>query len=233
MTIARAVEKRVEKAHQHFVFWRAMRRFAREAPLAPRSFDPDVLSELVYGWGNEAWSAQHEFLEASLNAVREGEGPILECGSGLSTILIGVVAQTAGRTLWSFEHDANYAQRVQRMLDRYGLERVKLCVAPLRNYGDFDWYTPPVAMTGEQPFSLVVCDGPPGATRGGRYGLVPVMLDKLRGDCTILLDDGGREHERQIAARWCQMLGASQELVGAEKPFLRLKAGTAAGQKLA
>ncbi len=70
----------------------------------------------------------------------------------------------------------------------------------------------------------MVCDGPPETTRGGRYGLVPVMLEKLRADCTILLDDGAREGERETAERWAKLLGCTPEIIGTEKPYIRLKA---------
>jgi hypothetical protein len=43
-----------------------------------------------------------------------------------------------------------------------------------------------------------VCDGPKGTTRGGRYGLAPVMKDRLAPGCIVLLDDTSREAERAI-----------------------------------
>ena len=45
--------------HRKFVFRRAMRRFLRdpEAAIAPGS---TVMADLVYGWGNDFWSALDE-----------------------------------------------------------------------------------------------------------------------------------------------------------------------------
>lgn len=41
-----------------------------------------------------------------------------------------------------------------------------------------------------QTFALVICDGPPNwTTPGARYGLIPVMRDRLQKDWNILLDD--------------------------------------------
>jgi hypothetical protein len=222
--IARALERRLGKRYQQFIFWRAMRRFMREVPHAAQGFDPSLLSELVHGWGN-SWSAQHEFLSACLQHVRETEGPVLECGSGLSTVLIGAVAQARGIRVYSLEHEPKWATRVQKYLRKYRINSVTMCVAPIRSFGDFDWYSLPSLQTIPSRISLVICDGPPGGTRGGRYGLVPVMLEKLRPDCVILLDDGAREQERDIANRWGQMLGGNTELIGNDKPFIRLVAG--------
>lgn len=221
--IARALDRRIQRRYQHFVFWRAMRRFTRGLWQESRAIDHGVLAELVQGWGNK-WSAQHEYLAACLEQARDADGPILECGSGLSTILLGAVAQATGNTVVSLEHEPKYAFKVQHYLDKYHLTTVKLCVVPLSTYGEFDWYTPPPLDSLPEKFALVVCDGPPGITRGGRYGLVPVMLEKLRPDCTILLDDGAREGERETAERWAKLLGGVPEMAGTEKPYIRLKA---------
>ncbi|HEX6637131.1 MAG TPA: class I SAM-dependent methyltransferase [Steroidobacteraceae bacterium] len=222
--IVRALERRLGRRYQQFLFWRSMRRFLRAVDRSEEAADSQLLNALVRGWGN-TWSAQLEFLEASLREARATDGPILECGSGLSTLLIGAVAQACGGRVWSLEHEPRWADRVQRALRRYHIRSVTLCRAPVRSYGDFDWYELSSLQTLPGKISLVICDGPPGGTRGGRYGLVPVLLDKLRTDCTILLDDGAREQERAIAARWGQMLATNPELMGKEKPFIRLRAG--------
>jgi hypothetical protein len=229
--ITRAFERRLGKRVQQFKFWQAMRRFQRELHVGAKQFDPELLAELVYGWGN-SWSVQQEFLDACLREARTTSGPILECGSGLSTLLIGTVAQSRGIRVWSLEHDPKYAARVQSYLRKYRINSVTLCMAPLRSFGDFDWYSLPQLQTIPPKISLVVCDGPPGGTRGGRYGLVPVMMDKLRADCTILLDDGARAEEQSIAGRWAQLLGASPAIIGSDKPYIRLQAVPAEEQPL-
>ena len=72
---------------------------------------------------------------------------------------------------------------------------------PLVGYGEFVWYDPPLAQMPDE-FSLVICDGPPGTTKGGRYGLLPVLGDRLRAGATILLDDAGRPAEAELIRRW-------------------------------
>src|SRR6187399_1286181 len=103
MTLAHALERRLSKPYQEFVFWRAMRRLMREVSPASENFDSELLSDLVNGWGN-SWSARHEFLDACLQHTRKADGPILECGSGLSTLLVGALAQKLGKSVWSLEH---------------------------------------------------------------------------------------------------------------------------------
>jgi hypothetical protein len=62
-------------------------------------------------------------------------------------------------------------------------------------------------------FSLVICDGPPGSTKGGRYGLLPVMGDRLPPGSTILLDDAGRADEAKLIKRWESEAGFQTELI--------------------
>jgi hypothetical protein len=91
----------------------------------------------------------------------------------------------------------------------------------LKTYAGYAWYDPPLARM-PSAFSMVVCDGPPADTVGGRYGLVPVMRRRLAPGCVILLDDAVREHERAIARRWEYELEASHDVIDGDKPFIRL-----------
>ena len=208
-------------AHRDLVFRRAMRRFIRDPESCAHTGDP-VLIGLIYGWGNEGWSAPDEYLAACIRHALSSSGPILECGSGLSTILIGLIGKNRGQSHWALEHSPEWAVRVQRMLTRYKLgSAVVLCANPLRDYGDFCWYDPPLESM-PSVFDLVICDGPPGSAKGGRYGLVPIMKDRFNPGCVILLDDASREQERAIADRWKTELGASVEIRGTSKPYIKM-----------
>lgn len=189
-----------------------------EACIRPGS---PVLMDLIYGWGNQSWSAWDEYLAVCIGHALTSDGPILECGSGLSTILVGAIAKKRGRCHWVLEHAPEWAEKVRRYLRAYDLDSVVLCVAPLKNYVDFAWYDAPLQLMPDA-FTLVICDGPPGDTRGGRYGLVPVMKSRLRPGCVILLDDSAREQERAIAQRWSSELPAAIESCASRKPYVKL-----------
>lgn len=200
-----------------------MRRFVNDPRAAAAATDA-VIGDLVAGWGND-WSAQREFLHACLEEAWVAKGPILECGSGLSTLLLGVVAQRRGLAHRVLEHAPEWAARVERELRRYGLGSTQLDVGPLKDYGDFGWYDPQRASL-PATFALVVCDGPPGDTKGGRYGLVPVLGERLAPGCVILLDDAGRTQELAIARRWESELGGTLEVLGAIRPHARITASS-------
>jgi hypothetical protein len=217
--LPRRVRARLRATHRELVFRRAMSRFVRDPAARTCPGDP-TLRALVYGWGNEGYSARDEYLAASIEQALTSPGPILECGSGLSTLLVGVVATKLGQTYWALEHVPDWAARVRRYLDRYELDAV-VATAALRDYGSFSWYDAPLAAM-PASYSLVICDGPPGPTKGGRYGFVPILREQLQPGCVILLDDAEREEERTIARRWARELGASLQILGSAKPYIRL-----------
>ena len=210
---------RLEHWHRSRVFNRAMKRFL-ESPRAATKPGNDLIKRLIYGWGNEDWSALDEYLTACISHALEAKGAILECGSGLSTVLIGAVAQATRQPHWAFEHNPEWAAKVDRCLREYRVNSTTLRVRPLKDYGDFSWYDAASDAVPAQ-FTLVICDGPPGTTKGGRYGLVPVMGDRLVGGCVILLDDADRDEERAIAKRWQAERGAEIHLGGHAKPYIR------------
>lgn len=189
---------------------------SREAVLPRELFD-----RMGRGWENSGFAAGREFLEAALRLAQTSRGPILECGSGLSTLLLGLVAERRELEVWTLEHHAVWARRVQRVLDRFGIRSVKLCLAPLKRYGSFDWYDAPTSSMPDK-FCLLICDGPPGETFGGRYGVIPVLGSRLAPGSDILLDDVVRDAERETAMRWRDELGATLGTEGVNRQFAHL-----------
>ena len=211
----------MQATHRAIIFRRAMKKFLWNLQHGI-PFDRRVLTRLIYGWGNESWSADTEYLLSCLEHTQACRGPILECGSGLTTLLIGAVAQKSGNVVCSLEHHPEWGNRVARLLKQYRIDSVHMSIQPLKNYTDFTWYEPPCAEMADQ-YALVICDGPPSATRGGRYGLVPVMKSRLAADCIILLDDANRAEEQVIAKRWAKTLNTGYETLGSVKRYIRFE----------
>lgn len=192
-----------------------------DAPSAAAD-SPRVLSDLIRGWGNEEWSAHREYLEACLTAVRNTSGTVLECGSGLTTLLCGALAREQGRQYIALEHSDVWAARVESFLNRFGISGVQLVRTPLRSYGAADWYDLTEANLPET-FGLVICDGPPGSTPGGRSGLAVAVGSCLQKGCVIMLDDTHRSEEHALAERWRDELPAALSFHGKQGRFARLE----------
>lgn len=214
--IPKKIKKVIRQRHQNRVFNKSVKEFSRLKAGSPPS--RELLSNLVYGWGNEGYSAEFEYLSAIVEQARRVKEPILECGSGLSTVLLGIFAEKNGNQVWTLEHHPEWAERVKTSLRNFNINSVEMCVAPLRDYEEFSWYDAPLERMPNN-FSLVICDGPPGDTRGGRYGMLPVMRAFLKSKCVILADDADREKEREIVERWAKELNADFEIAAQEKPF--------------
>ena len=208
----------LRSVHQQRTFARGLRQLARLG--ANEDVSAGLLQDLVYGWANSGWSAWPEMLEHALRFARTIDGPILECGSGLSTVLLGAVAQQKQGRVWSLEHHAAWAEHTRAALAQHAITSVELCVAPLRDYspGDFAWYDVPLEKL-PKDIALVLCDGPPSDTKGGRVGLLSVLRPRLRSGCLILLDDLHRLEEQQILTQWSQELGVAAQILGDEKPI--------------
>src|SRR5262245_14001731 len=89
----------------------AMRRISQlEAGELPSR---ELLTELLAGWSNEGFAARIEYIEEVAKRALARGGPILECGSGATTILMGLLAQKREREVWSLEHSAEWFEKVK------------------------------------------------------------------------------------------------------------------------
>lgn len=193
------LKRAAKEALQDRTFRNAIRRVA-DLPLGVVP-DRDLLKDLLAGWGNEGFAAQTDYLEEVCGQAARTSGPVLECGSGLTSVMLGLLAGRRGVQTWSLEHVPEWQSRVTNVLERFEIPNVQICSAPLRSYGEFEWYDAPLAEMPKE-FQLVICDGPPGTTAGGRYGLLPVMGERLPAGSVILLDDATRPGEAKVLQRW-------------------------------
>jgi hypothetical protein len=95
--------------HQKFVFDRAMSAFLVN-PEGAIEGENEVMSGPIFGWGNPSWGAGSEYLRCSVRHALASSGPIFECGSGLSTILIEAIAERRRVSHWALEHIPEWGQ---------------------------------------------------------------------------------------------------------------------------
>lgn len=170
----------------------------------------DVLTKLAQAWGDDGYRAVGGYLEEVTRWAAQARGPVLEIGSGLTTLILGSVVGRRGLPVWTLEHHPEFFRNTEAKLERYNLTNVRLTLAPLRDYGDFYWYDPPI---NELPrdFSLIIADGPPGDVKGGRFGLLPVLRSHFASDAVVLLDDAERPQEKAVLQKWTSEYGLRHE----------------------
>ena len=141
---------------------------------------------------------------------------VIETGSGSSTVIMALALERVGRGhVTSLEHDADYAAATRDLVARYGVEsRVTVHDAPLVDHGIGDEMLPFYDLSAcSVPCNadLLLVDGPPAAVGNhSRFPALPVLVDLLTDRATIVLDDGRRADEQEIAARWADIPGVGE-----------------------
>ena len=172
-----------------------------------------ALKPLTSGARYLAWTPMSMRPSAVALVVNEiviaGRRNIVECGSGISTLLIARLLRTRPGHLWSVEHDRAWAALVKEWVEAEGLaDRVTFVEADL----DDGWYCRETLeeQLPDGRFDLLIVDGPPAYSRAimhARYQAVPFFRERLAGDWTVVLDDIHRRGEYEVADRWSHDLG--------------------------
>lgn len=211
--VKKLVPRGVKRAAKKSLLEQALRRALRRVAALSEGEVPSraLLADLLTAWSNDGFAADLDYLEEVVRRAATVEGHVLECGSGLTTLLAGMLAGRRGFETWALEHHPEWHARVGAALAEHNVPRAHLALAPLKSYGDFSWYEPPLAEMPED-FKLVICDGPPWTTPGGRYGLLPVMHRRLPAGSLVLLDDANRPDELEALKRWSDEFGLTFEM---------------------
>jgi methyltransferase family protein len=188
-------------------------------------FWPFVWTDAIYGFGNEGWSCEENYAAVCAAEAELATRPILECGSGVSTLLLAAVAERTGNVVHSLESAPEWVDRVSSELARHCLNCATVHHAPLVPFGEYEWYDVP-GLDLPADIGLVICDGPPSKTTlGHRYGLYPQMRSRLAPGCVLLSDDTLREADRAVVERWGVESGCVPEFATATRGYARLRLG--------
>lgn len=154
------------------------------------------------------WAGSPDFLlDLARNALALRPATIVECSSGVSTIVAARCCQLNNLGhVYSLEHDPIFAQVTRDRLSEAGLvEWATVIDAPLQPYDiaghPFRWYND--SKLPEQPIDLLVIDGPPQSTgKLARHPAGPRLIPRLSDKGTVLVDDADRPDEREMLSRW-------------------------------
>ncbi|MEV6601906.1 class I SAM-dependent methyltransferase [Actinoplanes sp. NPDC051346] len=188
--------------------------------LALQSLQP-LISQYI-PW--TSWSMRPAALASVVNdLVLRERRTVVELGAGSSTLVLArAVRLTEGR-LVSVEHDAGFAEAMNRRLraagldDRATVRHVPLTAIPAasvqagRHRAPSEWYDLETLRAAvPKNIDLLVVDGPPAGEQADvlvREPAVRVLRDRLAASFSIYLDDAEREPEREILAMWESQLG--------------------------
>jgi hypothetical protein len=165
-----------------------------------------ILSPLIAQGGYLPWtsgSMRPAALVEVCNEVVHGDRTrIVECGAGVSTVLLARLLRERGAgTITSIEHDEHWAGLITAQLRREGLGRTaRVLHAPLGV--EPAWYE-----LGEptDPVDLLIVDGPPAFDPGHEARRAPALQHfekQLVPGAVVILDDLHRPGEQRIVASW-------------------------------
>jgi predicted O-methyltransferase YrrM len=157
------------------------------------------------------WAASPDLLVYLYGVVRQRRPKlIVECGSGLSTLVIAhaLRANQFGRIV-ALEHAEQFREATREWLIAHDVEGwVDLRHAPLTpvvlDGREWLWYSMDALPEGQ--IDLLFVDGPPGDTMANaRYPAMPLLVDRLSAKALVVLDDAARSEEAEIAERWSEL----------------------------
>jgi hypothetical protein len=155
------------------------------------------------------WAGSPDFLKKLMEMVLS-EKPmcVVEASTGVSTLIIGYCLKLVGKgRVISLEHLEAFAQTSREDVVKHGLDDVVTVIyAPLKNYEingkDWLWYDID-KLPKDVEIDLLVVDGPPWATQDlARYPALPLLYGQMKSHSSILMDDGKRDAETDIAKKW-------------------------------
>jgi predicted O-methyltransferase YrrM len=145
---------------------------------------------------------------------------VLETGCGVSTLLIGRYLRDRGDGLVvSLEHDPVWAEATRKHVEAMGIgDFVRIVEAPLEEVtiaGETHrWYAAAEELSRNQPFDLLLIDGPPNARAqvlSPRYPALPQLQACLSLRAIVMVDDAKRPTENRMLERWAVELPAWQQ----------------------
>lgn len=163
----------------------------------------DTFIEAVKAYKNR-WGATADVLQLASGLAKASELPILEIGSGLSTI---VLAASTEQKVWTVEHDARYAQELVDMARVANVRNIAVVSAALKG----GWYDLDHEMV-EMPdqFGLAFVDGPP-REHGSRMKFFDVFGKRSK---VILCDDADDAAYARKVKAWADANGRKYQADG-------------------
>lgn len=157
----------------------------------------------VCKYNGNNYSVDPGVLALVVGVARKCRGPIIETGSGLSSVMMAAVTD---QKVYSLEHDDLYAAQTVRMGEKAGVDNFGVCYAPLKDFWyDIEKFDIP------NKFALGFCDGPPRL-----YGTRMKFFEVIAPRCEVLVVDDIKQDIKYLGkvSKWCEENGRTMKILG-------------------
>jgi hypothetical protein len=186
-----------------------------------------LLPELYALWGTPLSRSAQSFLQSCIAHAKSCSGHVLQCGSSLDTLVLGIVCARQPETkthLWCLEHDQQRANLIRSWLTDYGISSVHVIVARPQMFADHVWYKVDTSQLPKN-FSLAVCEGGHSTPRGV-VGLIAKMQDKMGDDSVILAQHVREAKDHEYLTQWATEHKSNCVLVDRTEGFFKISSAT-------
>lgn len=152
-------------------------------------FDPMVFSEARKAYPNP-WGALEDVLSMCSLLGKNAQGPIIEAGTGLTSI---VLAASTKEKVFCLEHDPMWAMQVKKMASDAGVDNIDVRMCDIQDR----WYVTPKDLPSK--FALGLNDGPP-RRLGSRMG----FFEHFGSTPEIICDDADDPGYGDALEKWCR-----------------------------
>lgn len=158
----------------------------------------------IFRYGGNNYAADPGVLATVTMIARKCRGPIIETGSGLSSVLMAAVTD---QKVYSLEHLEPYAAQTLRWAEEAQINgNLGICCAPLKDFWyDLEKFDLP------NKFALGFCDGPPRL-----YGTRMQFFDHIAPRCTVIVVDDIKTDNNfaKNVNEWAYANGRTVEILG-------------------
>ncbi|MBL8190071.1 MAG: hypothetical protein JNK38_18800 [Acidobacteria bacterium] len=155
-------------------------------------------------------AADYKRLYLLLRVLTElSPGSVIEFGAGQTTKILSAYKRHSGADVVTIEHDPFWSEQVQQSLSTstYQLHCCPLIEFNSPVFGSYHWYDLSKAgEIGSRKFNVFLIDGPVGAAKWSRVGIVKAFFDLNAGEWLVIWDDLHRAADLESFAAFIQAL---------------------------
>ena len=199
MQLAKQLRDRLSVWARHGRLDRSIRHILNE-PLG--SIPRDLFDTAFEAWGDATPVSKDRYFQSALTEAMRAPGPILQCGTSFTTIVLGILCQQTDRHLWTLEHNAHWASVTRSWLEQYEIKNTHVIHAQAEIFDGSVWYMIDRSRLPED-FGLLMCDGC-GVLPSGARGSLERIADRLHHRCVILIKDIRRPRDLRYVSQWAK-----------------------------